>query len=90
MNHAYSHCAAIYCGMQWELAYNEDIVYICIALFTHQASVRILTMYKIYHYTVQVARDCKCSNYTNGWMKKHHQRKLQRFIPPRVQMDYLC
>ncbi len=34
---------------------------------------------------------CKCSICAScsGWMKKHHQRKLQRVIPPCVQVDYL-
>ena len=32
---------------------------------------------------------CKCSICASGWMKKHHQRKLQRVMLPRVQVDYL-
>ena len=32
---------------------------------------------------------CKCSICASGWMKKNHQRKLQRVMPPRVQVEYL-
>ena len=32
---------------------------------------------------------CKCSICSNGRMKKHRQHKLQRVMPPCVQVDYL-
>ena len=32
---------------------------------------------------------CKFSICASGWMKKHHRCKLQRVIPPCVQVDYL-
>ena len=34
--------------------------------------------------------ECKCSICASGWMKRHHQHKLQRVMPPRVQVDCLC
>ena len=32
----------------------------------------------------------KYSICASGWKEKHHQRKLQRVKPPRVQVEYLC
>ena len=45
----------------------------------------------IYNYTTTQCKlpGCKCSICASGWMKKHHQRKLQRVMPPCVQVDYL-
>ena len=34
--------------------------------------------------------ECKYSVYTSDWKEKHHQRKLQWVIPPRVQGVCLC
>ena len=33
--------------------------------------------------------ECKCSIFTSGWKKNHHQRKLQSVIAPRVQVEYI-
>ena len=33
---------------------------------------------------------CKCSICASGWKEKHHQHKLQKLIPPCVQVQCLC
>ena len=41
-----------------------------------------------HHHTVQVDR-VQVQFCASRWIKKHHQHKLQRVIPPHVQVDYL-